>query len=110
VVEVELPVPSPLPTVAAFKALLVAGDAEGALAMMHPLQRDDFREIYTALGASLASLHGQQLGSATIDYLDEWRAVVRIETTVEGANGPELRRVPMHLVRTSSGGWEVFEY
>ena len=78
--------------------------------MMHPLQREDFRQIYTALGASLATLHGQQLGDATIDYLDERRAVVGVETTVEGANGPELRRVPMQLIRTASGGWEVFEY
>jgi hypothetical protein len=110
VVEVQLPVPSPLPTVSAFEAALAQGDAATALAMIHPLQREDFRQIYTALGTSLGPLHGQQLGAATVDLLDESRAIVLIETTVNGPNGPEQRRIPMQLARTPDGGWQIYDY
>jgi hypothetical protein len=108
-VEVLLPVPSPLPTVLALKARLLANDAPGALALFHPVQRIMFEQLYAALGADL-STHGSMLGSARIEDLREERATVRIEAVVRGRNGIETREMPMHLVRGPAGEWQILDY
>jgi hypothetical protein len=109
VVEVMLPVPSPLPTVQILKEKLLADDAPGALALFHPVQRIMFEQLYAALSADL-STHGSMLGNARIEELREERATVRIETLVRGRNGVETREMPMYLVRGAAGEWQILDY
>jgi hypothetical protein len=78
VVEIDLPVQSPLPVVQSLKDRLMADDVDGALELIHPLQRRLFAQIYSDLGPNL-QLDAAAMGSLSIDLLGEDRAIVRIE-------------------------------
>ena len=104
VFEIGLPVPSPIPVMNALRARLAAGDADGALELIHPQQRRLFREIYEDIAPDLA-LDASVMESFEVDYLREGVAIVRIRRS----DVPGLS-FPVHLVRTEDGTWQIFDY
>ncbi len=109
VVEIDLPVQSPVPVVQSLKDRLMAEDIDGALELIHPLQRRLFAQIYSDLGPNL-QLDAAAMGSLNIDLLGEDRAIVRIEAMEQTPAGPKLRRFPVTLIRAEDGTWQIYDY
>ncbi len=109
VVEIDLPVQSPLPVVQSLKDRLMAEDIDAALELIHPLQRRLFAQIYSDLGPNL-QLDAAAMGSLSIDLLGEDRAIVRIEAMEQTPTGPKLRRFPVTLIRAEDGTWQIYDY
>lgn len=110
VLEVALPVPSPLPAVEALRDRLAAGDADGALELIVPVRRPVFEQIYDALGPDLPH-HAAALGEAEVSELGPERAEVRIEVEVQmPGGGTTTRRLPMYMTRAEDGSWRVYDY
>jgi hypothetical protein len=109
VLEIGLPVPSPLPVVEELKSRLLAGDVGGALARIHPLQRALFEEIYADLGVGLAA-SAARMEAFTLERVREREAIVRIRATLMENGSPRTIQHPMHLVRAEDGTWQVFDY
>ncbi len=109
VTEVGLPVPSPLPTLTALKARLLALDIEGALEWISPERRAYFRDVYERSGATLAT-EAAAMGQLDIDLLREGRAIALIHREVQEPTGPVDRQYPVYLVRSADGRWLVLDY
>lgn len=109
VTEIALPSPSPLPVVQELKTRLVAGDVVGALALIHPLQRDRYAQIYAARGANVAS-DAAAMQSFEIDVLREDRAIIRVLHLVPVEGTPREYSSPIHLSRTEDGAWLIYDY
>ncbi len=109
VTEVGLPVPSPLPTITALKARLLALDIEGALEWISPERRAYFRDVYERSGPTLAT-EAAAMGSLEIDLLREGRAIALIHREEQGPTGPVDRQYPVQLVRSADGRWLVLDY
>jgi len=109
VTELGLPVPSPLPTLSALRARLLALDIEGALEWISPERRAYFRDLYERSGSSLAT-EAAAMGTLEIDVLREGRAVALIHREDPGPTGPVDRQYPVYLVRSADGRWLVLDY
>jgi hypothetical protein len=109
VVEIGIPAISPLPVVQELKSHLLVSNVEGALELIHPLQRDLFQEIYAAVGSDLP-IDAAAMTELEVDLLRESHAIVRIRT-VEDDNGTIRESSSrMHLVRMEDGSWRIFDY
>ena len=105
VTEIGLPVPSPLATEEALKDRLAQSDVEGAVALVHPQQRDRFRALYQRIYPDLP-LDASVMESFSIAELREERAIVRIHRSDQ----PSDLVFPIHWMRAEDGGWWIFEY
>jgi hypothetical protein len=109
VLEIALPVPSPVPAVQDLKARLQAGDIPGALARIYPFQRGLFEQIYSDLGANLA-VDANAMGPMSVDLLEEGRAIVRVDATDYTGPNAVVRKFPVQLIRAEDGTWQIFDY
>jgi hypothetical protein len=109
VTELALPAPSPLPVVQELKARLIAADIAGALAQIHPLQRNLFSQVYSDRASHLPS-DGAAMGSFTTDWLREDRAIVRVQHTLIENGAPVIFESPIELLRAEDGTWQVYDY
>jgi hypothetical protein len=98
-----------VPVVSSLKDRLAAGDAAGALALMHPLQRDLFSEIYGDIEGDLPAA-AAKMEAFEIDLLREDRAIVRIRTTLSTPTGPRVYHFPVQLLRVGDGSWRIYDY
>jgi hypothetical protein len=109
VVEIALPTLSPIPVVESLRERLGAGDVAGALALVHPLRRAHFEELYRAIEADLTVDAAAMQGFA-IDLLREEWAVVRIQSSLIVDGVPAPREFPVYLLRAEDGTWQIFDY
>jgi len=110
VLEIALPVPSPLPALQALKDRLAAGDVERALQRVHPLQRSVFRRIYAQLGQQRLARDAQLMQLFSVQRLRGGSAVALIHMTEAVGDQPVERTFPVHLVRSKDGTWQIFDY
>jgi hypothetical protein len=109
VVEVGLPVPSPVPALETLRDRLAAGDIEGALEQIHPNRRPLFRDIYELIEADL-SAEAAAMSSFQIDLVRENRAIVYVERR-EMVDGVEMvENYGVTLIRGDGDEWFVYDY
>ena len=107
--EVRLPVPSPVPVVEALRARLLVSDIPGALALIHPLQRSLFDQIYHDIEPDLP-VDAAAMGAMRLDFVRGDRAIVEMDTTLSVDGAPLPMTVPVHLTRAEDGTWQIFDY
>jgi hypothetical protein len=109
VVEIGMPVESPIPVLESLKDRLSSGDIDGALSLIDPMRRASFGELYLDIEPDLP-IDAAAMTLFRIDLLREDRAIVDIvaDDNIDGVI--EVRRYPAHLVRTEDGAWQLFSY
>jgi hypothetical protein len=76
---------------------------------MHPLQRDLFQEIYTAIEPDLP-VEAAAMTDFFVERVSEDHAIVRIRTIEDTGGTPVESTSPVHLVRMEDGTWRIFDY
>jgi uncharacterized Zn-binding protein involved in type VI secretion len=109
VVEIALPIPSPLPTLQGLRDRLTASDVQGALELIHPLRRSVYERIYGVIESRLPAA-AAALDDAEVLELRESRATLLIRRTEDVNGEPRVVSYPMKLVRKEDGGWWIFDY
>lgn len=107
--EIRMPVPSPLPVVQALRARLLASDIPGALALIHPLQRGLFEEIYHDIEADLP-VDAAAMGALRVDLVRGDRAIVEMDTVLTVSGVDEATSAAVHLIRAEDGTWLILDY
>jgi hypothetical protein len=109
VVEIALPAESPLPVVETLRARLAAGDIEGALSLIDPIQRDRYREIYELIQDDLPE-EAAAMSDVIIRRIREDRAVLVIRRAETSGSGTVIRHYPVTFVRAEDGTWQILDY
>jgi len=109
VVEIGLPVESPVPVVEMLRSRMASGDVEGAVRLYHPEQRPTFRRIFELIRPGLAS-EAAAMGDYRVERIRDTRAVVRFRRAVTVGGVTSMASIPMYLVRPPGGTWMVYEF
>ena len=107
--EVSATLPSPLPVATALKAQLAANQVNGALALIHPIQRDTFRGLYADAGAALPA-HAALMSNFRLDLIRPDQAIVRFDAPSTANGQPVVKSFPIYLTREEDGSWSIVDY
>jgi hypothetical protein len=79
------------------------------LQLIHPLQRDTFRGLYTEAGAALPA-HAAAMSNFRIDLLRPETSIVRFDAPATVNGQPAVKSFPIYLTREEDGSWTVLDY
>jgi len=109
VVEIDLPIPSPMPTFETFRQRLGAGDIDAALELIIPINRSRYRPLLEAIASDLPA-EAADMQYAYLSRLTRERALIMLPRKQE-VHGRMMELVyPMYLHRGEDGQWQIASY